>query len=184
MLVRTETFRRAAAPGNTGFVLAGAGAGVGSGTTWTNPGNITAQDGVRAGCNRTSAGTSQNLYASTFDFSSVPAGATITGIQVRIRKDYSAITPPSAIQDLTVRLTKDGTNLVGDNKADTVTNWVNAADTDATYGSSSDLWGISLSAAEVKTSTFGVMLAANFSSAPTSTNARVDVIWIRVDYTA
>lgn len=168
-------------PGSTGFVGASAGANVNDGgsTAWTNPGNILLSDNVRATCNRSSTGTSQLLYA-TFDLSSVPDTATITGVRVILERDYSS-TGTSSVRDHTIRLTKDGSAMVGDNKADTGTDWVKG-DTEITYGATTDLWGTTLTPAEVKAATFGVMIKAEFVTLTVSTTARVDHIEIAIDY--
>lgn len=119
----------ASTPGSTGFVIASAGANVNDGgnTAWTSPGNITAQDAVRATCNRTTNGTSQLLYA-TFNLSAIPADATDFKFIVRVRRDYSTVTPPQQIRDSAIRLTLDGSTMVGDNKADTGLDWPQATD--------------------------------------------------------
>ena len=188
MLVRTEAFRSAAAAleaGSTGFIVASAGTNVndGTGTAWTNPGNITTDDNVRANCNRTTNGNSQFLYG-TFDLSTVPDGATITGVEVRINRGYSSTAEPQQVRDLELSLTKDGSAVVGDNKGATSTDWP-TAEASATYGASDDLWGTTLTAAEVKAATFGVMLEVDFViTGGASTNARVDWISINIHYEA
>lgn len=168
--------------GSTGLVIASAGANVNDGgnTAWSNPGNITASDNARASCFRSSNGTSQLLYA-TFDLSTVPDGATITGVVVRVERSYSSSVPPQQVRDNSLRLTKDGTNMVGDNKGATSTDWPLNSDANADYGGSSDLWGTTLTAAEVKAAAFGVMLKITLTGA-TSINARVDAIWMNVHY--
>ncbi len=64
---------------------AGAGATSGSGTGWTNPGGITADDTSYAtvGVSSWSGSTSEYLQGTNYGFN-IPAGATIDGIQVVI----------------------------------------------------------------------------------------------------
>lgn len=168
--------------GNTGLLFANAGANVNDGgsTAWTNPGNITAIDGARANCFRSSAGTSQLLRA-TFDLSTVPDTSTIVGVLVRLHRDYSSSAPPATIRDHTIRLTKDGTNMVGDNKADTATDWIINTGTTVDYGGATDLWGTTLTPAEVKAATFGAMIKVSFANL-TNGNARVEAVRITVYY--
>lgn len=171
--------------GDSGLVIATAGANVNDGgsTAWSNPGNITVSDALWASCFRSSTGTSQLLKA-TFDFATgdlVPVGATIAGVVVRVRRNYSSSVPPQQIRDHTLRLTKDGTNMVGDNKGATSTDWPLSSDANVDYGGASDLWGTTLSAAEVRTSTFGVMLKVAHTGT-TSLNPRVNAIWMTVHY--
>lgn len=185
MLVRTEAFRSAVdagVPGSTGLVLAGAGAAVDDGgEAWVNPGNIVASDGSKAAVNLFSVGAiSDQLISSQHALSSVPDGATITGIIVRIEREVAIDT--QTVVDHTVRLTKNGSTPVGDNKADTVTDW-GLGDTNIDYGADDDLWGTTWTAAEVKASTFGVIFK-NQKTAGSSltTTCRVDAIWINVHY--
>lgn len=190
MLVRTEAFRFVSSdggtPGNTALTIAATGTNVNDGgsTAWATPENITGDDATRATCNRSSNGTSQLLYA-TFDLSTVPDGATITGIIVRVQRGYSSGTAPQQVRDHTVRLTTDGTveGLVGDNKADTALDWPLNSDSNKDYGASDDLWGTALIAAEVKAAAFGVMVKVEHTVSA-STNARVDAIWMQVHYTS
>lgn len=173
-------------PGSTGLVFASAGANVNDGgsTAWATPGNITASDSARASCLRTASGTSQLLRA-TFSFATgdlVPAGATITGVVVRVERSYSSSAPPQQVRDSALRLTKDGTNMVGDNLADTTTDWPLNSDANVDYGGAGDLWGTTLTAAEVRAATFGVMLKVAHTGV-TSINPRVDAILMNVLYT-
>lgn len=167
---------------STGFLNATAGANVNDGgsTVWSNPGNVTADDSIRANSFRTSAGTSQ-LLRFTFNLSAIPDTATIAGVIFRLQRDYGSSAPPSVVRDHTIRLTKDGTNMVGDNKADTGTNWPFQLDTNVDYGGATDLWGTTLSAAEVKAALFGVMLKVSHVSG-TNISARVDAGWLNVHY--
>ena len=70
--------------------------------------------------------------------------------------------PGANVKDLEVKLVQGGT-IGGDNKADTGTNWT-GSDTVITYGTSSDLWGRTWTAAQVKASDFGAVIAADCSS--------------------
>ena len=168
---------------STGLLIATAGANVspGSGTAWSTPGNITGlDDGLRATCFRSSAGSTQLLHA-TFNLSSIPDTATPVGIIARVRRDYSSSVPPQSVRDHTVRLTKDGTNMVGDNKADTASDWAHVTVTNVDYGGEGDLWGTTFTVAELKASTFGVMFRASHLGS-TSMNPRVDSVFINVHY--
>ncbi|KKM12631.1 hypothetical protein LCGC14_1719880, partial [marine sediment metagenome] len=116
------------------------------------------------------------LRATNFDFSSIPDGSNITGIEVELDRK----TTIGAIKDLDIRLRRTS-GQVGDNKLsasywDTIDN--NGYDT---YGGSSDTWNAGLSAADVKSSDFGIDIAViNDGSDDT---AFVDHIQIKVYYT-
>ena len=159
---------------STGLTLAGTGAASGTGQIWASPGNITASDDSYAVATLTKTNTTtQNLDATNFGFA-LPAGATIDGIEVRIERSAG-----NTCKDLLVQLIKGGT-AQGDDKADTGTNWP-STDTNADYGGSTDLWGISLSESDIEASDFGVTVRAQHVSGVLV--ADVDAIWINVHYT-
>lgn len=165
---------------DTGYVTAGTGANNADAgnTAWSNPGNITtATDSANASANNiTKSGTSQYLHATNFDFSSIPVGATIDGIDVLRREGSST----ANVQDHTVQLIVGGTRS-GDNKA-TGTTWTTSASTE-TFGGASDLWGLSLSRADVVASNFGVAIRATNISGSAQPTARIYYVQIKVHYT-
>src|SRR5690348_10715472 len=87
-----------AATGNTAAIFAGT-------TAWTNPANILAVDNSRATITRTISGTtnSDDLIATGFGFS-IPAGATINGIQV----DMDQLSINDGVSDRGAKLLKAG----------------------------------------------------------------------------
>jgi hypothetical protein len=130
---------------------------------WSNPGNITADDGSYAGVVLTGFGPSRTLRGSNFGFTSsdIPAGAFITGIEVKIERSAS---DANRINDTHVYIVPNGSagsvsDRAGDNKADTVTKWP-TSDTAAVYGSSSDTWSAGLTRAQAISSNFAVDLQA------------------------
>jgi len=123
-------------------------------TAWTNPGNISADDGVYATCTSNSP---QYLKATNFGFS-IPDGATIDGIEVKIQLFR---TGPRVHTVSNVRMVKaDGsistTNRASDNTV------INTTETENTYGGDSILWGETWTAADINDADFGVV----FNSAP------------------
>jgi len=83
-----------------------------------------------------------------------------------------------SVVDTVVRLVKAGT-VVGDNKADTVTDWP-TVETEKVYGSSSDLWGTTWTAAEISAATFGLVISATPGGGG---EARVQYAEIGIAYT-
>ena len=125
--------------------------------TWLNPSNAGASDNADASFTPSGDGErSHYLKATNFGFS-IPSGATINGIVVEIERSESG----GFTTDEVVKIVKGGT-VSGNNKADTVTAWPGTA-TYKTYGSSSDLWGVTLTDEDVNASTFGVVLQADIS---------------------
>lgn len=151
-------------------------ASVGS-TAWTNPGNITANDGTYAVAGVPNGGTSQLLVGTDFDFA-IPDGATINGIEVAIERKSGVGTALHI--DLAITLYQAGA-VAGDNKADTGTQWL-TSDAVATYGGAADTWGLSLSAADVNDAGFGVAVRCDKNINGVG-NASVDYLTMTVHYT-
>jgi hypothetical protein len=144
---------------------------------WTSPGNVKADDTAYATIPFFDNGNSYVMRATNFGFS-VPIGSTINGIKVEIERK-------NVLRDLTavdalVQLTKDGTTRVGNNYADTLTNWP-PLDTIKTYGGANDLWGTTWTFADINASTFGIHFAATAHDDPNDIS--VDFIRITVYYT-
>jgi hypothetical protein len=123
---------------------------------------------------------SDNLDVTNFSFT-LPGSATITGVVVGMER--SKTPAGGTIQDLLIQLIKGGT-AQGDDKS-SATLWPNAAsEAYQTYGSSSDLWGLSLSVSDVNASDFGVRIRCinpGFDAA--AATAQVDHVRITVHYT-
>lgn len=146
--------------------------------TWSNPGNITADDFARANALGGSSPptTSHYLKATNYGFdASVPSDATIDGVEVTFRRFRTG----GGTADNIVRLVVGGT-VSGDDKAGDNT-WTASIETADTYGGSTDTWGLSLTAAQVRATDFGVVISATHSAA--FANAFVDYIPITIYYT-
>jgi hypothetical protein len=85
----------------------------------------------------------------------------------------------ATMQDGTVQLLKAGT-AVGNNKAGSST-WSNTTSTTVTYGSSSDLWGTTWTAADLNATNFGLRFAVKNTGAASATPS-VDWIALTVTY--
>lgn len=164
---------------STGFIICGSGSSVsGPNLSWGVPGNITASDGTYTGVAASVNSDTNYLKASNFGLT-VPDGSTIDGIQARIR----------AVDDLGVaRITgvivgKSDTAL-GSNLESSYTT-ISSTPSNYDYGSSTEKWGLTWSAADVRSSTFQVRVMCNcyHTVGMQSGNPRVDAIWIDVFYT-
>lgn len=147
-----------------------------SDTNWTNASNITADDGSNA--TSATGGETDVLLGTAFGFA-IDSGATIDGIVLEIDRGNTAGDP---CKDQEVRLTTGGTPL-GDNKADTASDWPTSVTT-KTYGGAADTWGRTWTPAEVNASDFGARLLAARSSGKSTATAAVDFFRITVYYTA
>ena len=117
------------------------------------------------------------LYVKGFDLSSVPDGARIDGITVRIEaSEYASDAEIGLVQLL------DATGArAGDNKASTPVA-LTTTDVVYTFGGAADKWGNALTAAWVKGANFGVAIAATSKRSGTEA-ARIDYITLEVHYT-
>ena len=133
---------------------------------WSNPDNAKASDDNYS----TVAGLSHYLKATNFGFA-IPTGATINGILVEIeQKDFG-----SNGSENSIKIVKGGV-ISGDEKS----TGANMPDADAyvSYGSSSDLWGLSWTMDDINLTTFGVVFSVNGV-----TGVSIDHIRITVYYT-
>ncbi|CAI8743077.1 conserved protein of unknown function [Methylococcus capsulatus] len=140
-----------------------------AGNAWSNPSNGTASDNSYA---TASSNGTQYLKATGFGFS-IPTGATIDGIVVEWERKASS----STVKDKAVRIVKGG--VVGATDKSAAGDWP-TTDTFASYGSSSDLWGETWTAADINAANFGAAIATQSTFVRT---ASVDAVRITVYYT-
>lgn len=124
-----------------------------AGTAWTNPGSIAVASQFARSNPIIATGNSDNLAATNFGFA-VPAAATVLGVQMSFIRSGLR----TDILDNGIYLTKNGTATVGaDHSSGDIWPVIPAAQN---YGTTTDLWGTTLSVAEVNASTFGVLIQA------------------------
>jgi Tfp pilus assembly protein PilX len=152
-------------------------ADIGSGTSWSSPGNIVSNNGVYTTYSVPAHGQSNTLTVRDFDFA-IPSNAIIRGIDVEVDRYAGA---SYSLDDYTVYLTKDGVNTVGSNHA-AWGDWGTSPYT-RSYGSSSDLWGTTWTAAEINSANFGVRFRVD-SDSDYATTAYLDHMRITITYSA
>lgn len=121
---------------------------------------------------------SHYLQCTQFDFSSIPDGAQINGVELNFKR---LNTGSADVFDLTIKLVKNGT-ISGDNKSVGAT-W-SVTEQTVTFGGSTDTWGLSLTAADVKASNFGVVIQAekDIVFGDPEPNAGIDYLTLTVHY--
>lgn len=144
--------------------------------SWNSATAVTAEDTVNAFRAHLNSQVTHYLKATNFGFS-IPAGATIRGITVEIKRMRTSAGGTN--QDSAVRIVKGG-SIGATNKASAAV-WPLNVLTYASYGSASDLWGENWTAADINASNFGAVLSGINPSA-TNTNSSVDAIRITVTY--
>ena len=130
--------------------------GVGNDYDWDFPANAAVDDGgiARADLSCTGAYSGRSFYLdSTGHGFTIPAGATINGILVEVKR-YAGSTQ-SAIYDVTLRILKAGAP-VGTDKA--AGSYWSATPGYTSYGGAADLWGTTWTPAQVNASGFGIRL--------------------------
>lgn len=138
----------------------------------TSPANAGLSDNVYATSVLALTQLSNYLKATNFGFN-IPLDAIITGVTVNVERSGSLL---NAITDNSIKLVKGGT-ISGNEKASA--NLWPTTDAIATYGSSTDLWGLTLTPVDINNPNFGVAISASATLAGT---ASIDFISISVDY--
>jgi hypothetical protein len=149
----------------------------GSKQSWVGAGNVVASDDLYATFGNISGpvgGYTDYLVVKGFGFA-IPGGATITGILVEVeRSDANGNT-----SDFQVNIIKN--NIIGATNKAVAPLWP-AADSYQSYGSSSDLWGNTWTAADINSANFGVAIAAQRGATGGATAGKVDHVRISVTY--
>jgi hypothetical protein len=145
----------------------------GSGIPWTNASNIESGSSSYAACFAPGTGLSNFLQGSTFGFA-IPGDAVITGVVVSFYAfSINTNVPPYVVLEATCHLNSLGLVVggspVGTTISDTTNNWAYNNAMQYTYGSSTDLWGTSLSPAQVNASNFGVQMQIDFTGVDAGT---------------
>lgn len=160
-----------------------AGAGASALAQWSNPGNVTAEDGVYAQSTAWPApgpAATRKMEATQFGFA-IPSNATIVGFRVRIKGKIN-----SGIGDtgntIAVGLTKDGTALAGSYDTSFSFSITNTAYEKTDGVTETNLFGTTWTPAEVNASTFGVVILASSDGSATIAD-QVDVVQVKVFYT-
>ncbi len=132
---------------------------------WTNSTNVFSNNGVYATTSIAGLATSPALDASTFGMG-VPSSAFIRGISARIDRSSSVA---STIKDADVYLLKGGAPSGSDKASSSY--WPTSA-AYQTYGTGSDLWGTTWTAANVNASNFGLRLLGSNMAATASSSVK------------
>lgn len=162
---------------DTGFKFPGTmvgNRGAGS-TVWANPDNAKANDAVYASVLLFSVN-SKHLAASNFDFSVIPAGSTIDGIEVEVQGyDHSVGTSVWNALRLILADDSDGS----ENKQAELSQLTTSLQTDVA-GGASDLWSETIIRADVQDIDFGFQVSINATDVG---NQRIDSLRMKVFYT-
>lgn len=165
---------------STGFTICGTGANntdVGT-EAWANPGNITADDGSDADGSAAAKDEQMNyLVGSNFGFS-IPAGATIDGIEARIG-DASDNQADAGITHVIIY--KD--NSTPGNDLETGETIISSTPTNYDYGGATELWGLSWTPSEINASTFQLRISMNANGFGSGGNPAVDFLAVNIHYT-
>ena len=148
----------------------------GTNNSWSNTSNASSSDDSYATVSVNDGESSEYLTITNFGFG-IPSGATIDGIEVFIEKHGQS----SKIKDASVKLIQGGVISGTDHVLSP--SWGSSDFTD-TYGTSTDLWGLTLTDVDINASDFGVAFAIEKSSnGGGNKTASIDDIIITVNYT-
>lgn len=141
---------------------------------WTNPGNATASDDLRASADLSEGDITNYLKATSFGFT-IPSGSTILGIVVEAEVSKSG---SGTVVDNACRLVKNG--VIQSVDRSNGTSW-STADAYLSHGGSTDLWADTWTPELINASSFGCALSAQNSSIQPAT-ALCDHLRITVYY--
>lgn len=147
---------------------------------WTNPSNAYSANDSFA-----TAAQGDQKFQSYYTFNqAVPVGATVLGIQVRV-KGKNTSNPGGGSPKIGVGMTKAAaspTDLVNQTgSAQTAT--LSTSNEYYLLGGPSSLWGSTWTPAELNAAAFGLLVSGNTSSSPATTDYAIDHIEVRVFYT-
>ena len=154
---------------------------------WVNASNVFSSDNSRATVLLPSRNDVSNYIRATgFDFSAIPNGAIILGIEAEIERSEAGLSTRAGIIDSEVRIIKNGIISTVENKANTVNLWPSSSsEAFSIYGGSADLWSLAWTASDIKASDFGVAVSAKnerISGGGGNETAQIDAIRITVYY--
>jgi len=167
---------------DTGFLFPGTTAGdrtiTGGDSNWLNSGNITADDTSNATWEPSGLQQSNGLAASNFDFSSIPAGSTIDGIEIRAGDFKASVDSPAwDVLRLILADDSDGT----ENKNGELIAWTGSDQTDEA-GGSSDLWSETIGLSDVQDVDWGFFVGG--SGDGFGSLLEIDFLQMKVYFTA
>lgn len=149
---------------------------------FSTPENAAVSDNTRASAASLISiltGDTHYLVVTGFNFN-IPSYASICGVTVEVESRATGLLLTAAVRDNEVRLVKNGV-IGGDNKA-LAGDWGNT-DTYRSYGSATDLWGLTLSPADVNDPGFGVAFSARIIALIAALpSADIDHIRVKIDY--
>jgi|GEM_PF-878767 len=126
------------------------------------------------------SGSSNYLKVTNFN-ASVPVSGTICGIELNLQKSATGINILTSVSDGEIKLVQNG-SIVGNNKA--VGGKWPTSDAYFTYGGSGDMWGTTLTPADVNASNFGFVISADLVGVlALLPSARINYVELTVYYT-
>ena len=147
---------------------------------WTNPGNAATSNGSYATCaDPGEILSTDSLRATNFSFA-IPSDATIDGVVAEVEKKASLDTALNFFVDSGVFLIVGGAP-VGNDKS-IAGHWT-TSDAYSVHGGAADMWGTTLTPAQVNASNFGFQIKALETSITLPVTASIDHMRITVYYT-
>ncbi len=147
----------------------------GTGSTCASPANAYTSNDVDTGCNPTA---SQGVV-DVDNFGFAITSTSIDGIEVRVE---AAINNVPATYYASCQLLDASGSPVGNTK--NTSNWTTTSDVAYTIGGTSDMWGTSLTEADIEDADFGVRCTTVKTSGTPARSLLVDNIDIQITYTA
>ena len=159
---------------DTGWVLCTAAQDLADGNgsvSWSSVTNITSSNDVYAAWTSGSSKNTDTIKAHTFGIG-LPSGSTVNGIETRVEAKESGTVVIAG-----VNIGKSDAAL---GTAKTPGDALTSSDVNYDHGGAADLWGLSITEAEVEAATFQIRYVFGLTGAST---VQVDAVWVKVHYT-
>lgn len=150
-----------------------------TGAAWTDPGNGRTSDDIYATVPLSPTRFSQCLVANNFRFA-IPSSATITGILLLLEK---SATITNTVKDSGIWLVKGGAIQFNGWNRPSGQFWPVADSDSVYYGGINDLWGVTVTPADINNVGFGVAIRAMIPITATPVTAKIDNIMMRIYFT-
>lgn len=146
---------------------------------WTNPADAYTANDIYAVRSQGAQG-----FVAYYDFDlNVPVGATVLGIEIRVKGKTTADPAGSAKLSLSPTKAAASPTDIASATATRTTSNLTAANALYTVGHSTDMMGTTWTPAELNATAFGIMVRGSGGSSPVETNYSLDHIEVRIFYT-
>jgi len=152
-------------------------------TVWATVADGCGSNNVRVTTAMTGTAQSHYFKSTNFGFATIPNTARVKGIQVTY-EHHGDTSGANNVDDVAVRLVDETGAIGGTNRATAGTDWPTVTDSSRTFGGTTDTWGDTWTASDIKDVDFGAVITVKGAtgSGSKTVNAFIDNVTITVTY--